>query len=248
MGWCHEFGTEIEAGCGHPMVAGASACSCAECGTLCQGRFEGGCEAVWSRAPRANPPGRPANYAAKAIFEPSLSVAPANGDSSKRDSVNGDSAIGGSPTSARPDGANVDRTPARRPGPGADPDLIRRLTRLELTVSSLTDQMARQSERQATMERHLADLGRVLGELGVEAEDRLCLIEKVLDDLTAPVGPQAPPVPEPSVPPEALDILPEHAGTPVSLIVPLRRVSDDTGPGQEVADLTDDVYQPYRSP
>lgn len=241
MGWCHEFGTEIDAGCGHPMVAGSSACFCAQCGTLCKGRFEGGCEAVWSRAPRANPPGRPANYVAKAMFESAVAgVAAANGDS-----ANGASR-GGSPGGVPDEGADLARPPAR--APGADPDLIRRLTRLEVAVTRLTDQVARQAERHTTMERHLADLGRVLGELGVEAEDRLQLIEKVLDDLTAPEAPQAPAVPEPPLPAEALDVLPRQVGTPVSLVVPLRPMSDDTGPCSEVSDLTDEAYRRYRSP
>lgn len=51
MGWCHEFGSSINDGCAHPMVAGAASCSCGRCGTVCQGRFNG-CAEVWARGPR----------------------------------------------------------------------------------------------------------------------------------------------------------------------------------------------------
>lgn len=48
MGRCHEFGLQIREGCGHPMQAGDSACSCPECGVICGGRFAG-CPDVWAR-------------------------------------------------------------------------------------------------------------------------------------------------------------------------------------------------------
>lgn len=51
MGWCHEFGSQIEEGCDHPMRAGESACSCEACGVSCPGRFAG-CATVWARGPR----------------------------------------------------------------------------------------------------------------------------------------------------------------------------------------------------
>ena len=51
MGLCHEFGSQINAGCDHPMRAGASACSCPDCGVVCQGLFDG-CADVWARGPR----------------------------------------------------------------------------------------------------------------------------------------------------------------------------------------------------
>src|SRR5437764_9978713 len=51
MGWCHEFGPQIREGCGHPMRAGESACSCPQCGVVCRGRFAG-CAEVWARGPR----------------------------------------------------------------------------------------------------------------------------------------------------------------------------------------------------
>lgn len=51
MGWCHEFGSQIEEGCDHPMMAGEAACSCEVCGVSCPGRFAG-CATVWARGPR----------------------------------------------------------------------------------------------------------------------------------------------------------------------------------------------------
>jgi hypothetical protein len=51
MGWCHEFGPEINPGCDHPMVADAKSCRCAECGVVCTGRFSG-CADVWKAGPR----------------------------------------------------------------------------------------------------------------------------------------------------------------------------------------------------
>ncbi|HEX3622114.1 MAG TPA: hypothetical protein VHT97_07350 [Acidimicrobiales bacterium] len=51
MGRCHEFGSQIREGCGHPMRAGERACSCPECGVVCQGLFDG-CPDVWARGPR----------------------------------------------------------------------------------------------------------------------------------------------------------------------------------------------------
>ena len=51
MGRCHEFGSQIREGCGHPMRAGERACSCPECGVVCQGQFDG-CPDVWARGPR----------------------------------------------------------------------------------------------------------------------------------------------------------------------------------------------------
>jgi hypothetical protein len=51
MGRCHEFGSQIREGCGHPMRAGERACACPECGVICQGLFDG-CPDVWARGPR----------------------------------------------------------------------------------------------------------------------------------------------------------------------------------------------------
>jgi hypothetical protein len=51
MGWCHEFGPDINADCGHPMVADAKSCKCTTCGVVCTGRFSG-CAAVWAAGPR----------------------------------------------------------------------------------------------------------------------------------------------------------------------------------------------------
>ncbi|MDQ6726892.1 MAG: hypothetical protein M3066_12105 [Actinomycetota bacterium] len=94
MGWCHEFGCQITSGCNHPMEAGATACTCAVCDTVCTGRFTA-CPEVWGRsiqvaAPRARPESsrpvtnRPANdpldIPAPSVPSPSAPVpaAPAN--------------------------------------------------------------------------------------------------------------------------------------------------------------------------
>ena len=50
MGWCHEFGPQIGAGCDHPMTAAGTECHCVTCGVRCEGRFKG-CRAVWARGP-----------------------------------------------------------------------------------------------------------------------------------------------------------------------------------------------------
>ncbi|MGI8810457.1 MAG: hypothetical protein ACR2KK_21915, partial [Acidimicrobiales bacterium] len=49
MGWCHEFGCQITSGCNHPMKAGAAACTCLVCDTVCAGKFSG-CPEVFARA------------------------------------------------------------------------------------------------------------------------------------------------------------------------------------------------------
>lgn len=58
MGWCHEFGAQIEPACGHPMRAASSFCSCASCGVTCAGRFAG-CAVVWEQGPGPTPAARP---------------------------------------------------------------------------------------------------------------------------------------------------------------------------------------------
>ena len=222
---------EIEVGCGHPMVAGSSACSCAQCGTTCTGRFEDGCEAVWSRAPRPDAPGRPANYIAKAMFEPSEGLAPGHAGAA----ANGHAGV-------------AERTPVvvSRPVPRSGDHVTDRLARMETAITGLADLLARQSERQVTMERHLADLGRVLGQLGVETEERLGMLEGLLDHLTAPPAQQVTPAPQ--APGPASSAVPHPDESPVSLVVPLRPVSDDAEWRYEVADLLDDEYRARRSP
>ena len=208
MGWCHEFGAEIEVGCGHPMVAGSNACSCAECGTLCKGRFEGGCEAVWSRGPRLEAPGRPANYAAKAMFEPSVAgVEQSNGAFLRGASANEDSGNRASANGAEAAATNGAAAPVPELASEPDADLARHLVRLEGVITRLADQVARQYERQITMERHLAELGMVLGQLGVEVEGRLGLVERVLDNPTVPGAPPVPPAPESQIPTNSVAVV-----------------------------------------
>jgi hypothetical protein len=71
MGWCHEFGAQIETGCDHPMVAGEAACHCDQCGVICEGKFAG-CEAVWAAGPREvefdRPPRVPERPATTAVM------------------------------------------------------------------------------------------------------------------------------------------------------------------------------------
>lgn len=59
MGWCHEFGCQITSGCNHPMKAGASACTCAICDTVCTGKFSG-CPEVFARSVPVAVSSRPA--------------------------------------------------------------------------------------------------------------------------------------------------------------------------------------------
>lgn len=54
MGWCRDFGVQVDPACAHPMVAGSTSCSCAECGSVCAGPFGPGCEEVWHGRPRSN--------------------------------------------------------------------------------------------------------------------------------------------------------------------------------------------------
>ena len=77
MGLCHEFGSQIRAGCDHPMRAGASACSCAECGVVCRGPFDG-CPDVRARGPR--PVAISATRAAAPNGAPALASVPTVGD------------------------------------------------------------------------------------------------------------------------------------------------------------------------
>ena len=51
MGRCHDFGVEVGADCEHPMEAGAKACVCPQCDSVCEGQFKG-CADVWARGPR----------------------------------------------------------------------------------------------------------------------------------------------------------------------------------------------------
>lgn len=46
MGWCQEFGVEVQAGCDHSMTAAEDHCSCPTCGVVCMGQFDG-CSDVW---------------------------------------------------------------------------------------------------------------------------------------------------------------------------------------------------------
>lgn len=74
MGRCMEFGPKIGEGCDHPMVAGAVACACPECGAACTGKFAG-CPAVWAAGPVPIPV-RPRQPAPAATPEPAAEPEP----------------------------------------------------------------------------------------------------------------------------------------------------------------------------
>jgi hypothetical protein len=216
MGWCHEFGVEIDPRCSHPMAAGGSACSCPECGTVCRGRFEGGCEAVWERGLRLDAPARPTIHAPK----PALALAAA----ATAVATNGTLPETGAGSELRVNGsqpAPVDHEAAPShpgpPGPREDAGLVQRMALVEIALTALVgrvdrlvhmetaltalaeqaerlaavrrelnamaEQLRAQHQSRASLERHVADLGKVLGQLGLEVNDRLDLVETVLDDL-----------------------------------------------------------------
>ncbi len=186
MGWCHEFGLEIESLCSHPMVAGRTSCSCPDCGTVCPGRFEAGCESVWKRGPRLDAPGRP-SYDTKGglqLIGASAAVpneVPVSDSHANGTHVNGTHVNGAT-------GNGVEPAPARAATNGTAPtleSLAHQVAQLEKALSVLTEQVATQSRLRASTERHVADLGQVLGQLGLDVDDRLALIELVLDDLGA---------------------------------------------------------------
>jgi DNA-binding SARP family transcriptional activator len=69
MGWCHEFGCQITSGCNHPMKAGAAACTCTMCDTVCRGKFSG-CPEVFARSVPVAAPSRPTQPAQAAQRAP----------------------------------------------------------------------------------------------------------------------------------------------------------------------------------
>ncbi len=66
--------------------------------------------------------------------------------------------------------------------------LAEHLATLRRDMTSMAEQIATQHQSQASLERHVANLGKVLGQLGLEIDDRLTLVELVLDDLGATAG------------------------------------------------------------
>lgn len=153
MGWCHEFGVEIDERCSHPMTAGAGACTCSECGTVCRGRFEGGCEAVWRRGPRHGAPARPSSESLA-----SVSRSGANG------SFNG--------------GVRWAQAPDRKIDGASSDDEAEQAAGLRAALANLAGEVAKQAEHLDTIERHLDALAKVVGQLGVEVDDRLGRLER----------------------------------------------------------------------
>ncbi len=239
MGWCHEFGLEIESLCSHPMVAGRTSCACPDCGTVCPGRFEAGCESVWKRGPRLDAPERP-NYDTKGglqLIGASAAVpigVPVNGSHANGGQVHGATDDGAQSNGAHGNGAEPTFAGARTvPANGTTPtidDLAHQVARLEKSLSVLTEQVATQSRLRASTERHVADLGQVLGQLGLDVDDRLALIELVLDELGA----------RPSQQPEAGADLAEPA-PPADLFLPSAEPAGDPTPPE-------DLYLPSAEP
>ncbi|MDQ3353590.1 MAG: hypothetical protein M3507_03730 [Actinomycetota bacterium] len=65
-----------------------------------------------------------------------------------------------------------------------------RLATMRSDLASLAQRMGDQEQSQASLQRHVANLGKVVGQLGLEVDDRLTLVEMVLDGLggSAPMG------------------------------------------------------------
>lgn len=214
MGWCHEFGVDIETRCNHPMAAGQSSCSCAECGTVCRGQFEGGCVAVWARGPRHDAPVRPLTY----FDKPAFAVAGSNGTGSGSGVVvdvevqrngSGGTTEGSSGKEAVTADAESIGTHASQVGRDANPVAVEigqrltqvetmlmtltarvaRLAKVEAALSSLAEQVSIQYRSHVSLEGHVADLGKVLGEVGLEIDSRLGNVETMLDGFR-PAGDQ----------------------------------------------------------
>ena len=116
MGRCHEFGSQIREGCGHPMQAGERACACPECGVVCQGQFDG-CPDVWARGPRPVPLTVTGAAAIAAPRVRALAAGPVSGQATEAPDppTNGHSAPP-PPPPPPPTAAQ----PPRSPGQGAD--------------------------------------------------------------------------------------------------------------------------------
>jgi predicted ribonuclease YlaK len=128
---------------------------------------------VWARGPRPNAPVRSINTVSVARVRPSgKGLAQFDG----AHPVNG---------AGRVEVDAVSRVGAEAAGGAGQPHLA-------LAMAALAEQVAQQAKRQATMERHLADLGKVLGQLGLEVDERLGMVEHILDKLTAPNEQQRP--------------------------------------------------------
>lgn len=117
MGWCHEFGCQITSGCNHPMKAGASACSCGMCDTVCAGKFSG-CPEVFARSVSVAAPAPGPNSRMTSPTAPSGKNGPMTNGGPVSDSHRGNegralatpsSAAAASPPQARSDGGMLSR-------------------------------------------------------------------------------------------------------------------------------------------
>jgi hypothetical protein len=119
------------------MGAGDSACSCAECGTICRGHFEGGCESVWARGLRHNAPARPVTVSSK----PALALAGVNGTLPGSDS--------GAEVVVRVDGSGVEtsrNSMAAHGGighPSENAGLAQRMTLVEIALTAVVGRVDR---------------------------------------------------------------------------------------------------------
>jgi uncharacterized small protein (DUF1192 family) len=61
---------------------------------------------------------------------------------------------------------------------GQDAFALGRVRELQEALANLAGEVARQAEHQITLEQRLDDLGKVLGQLGVEVDDRVGRLEQ----------------------------------------------------------------------
>lgn len=72
----------------------------------------------------------------------------------------------------------LNRRPRSGSGDTDEEDGAARVGDIQATLCDLVEQVAAQAARQVKLERHVADLGKVLGELGVDVSDRLRRLER----------------------------------------------------------------------
>jgi 5-formyltetrahydrofolate cyclo-ligase len=168
MGWCHEFGVQIQPDCGHPMQADRDSCVCIECGTVCTGHF-GGCPDVWARGPVPVTliPSRPVTVPQVDEREPVLIVSTPPG----RPGSSADQSFAPPPsTAARPQ-------PPPVVGQGQDRDrllsvLASTFRELQLDIRAIAENIARQDAMLAELARSRQAEARI-AELAETLPDRL---------------------------------------------------------------------------
>ena len=169
MGWCHEFGVQIQPDCGHPMQADQDSCVCVVCGKVCTGHF-GGCPDVWARGPIPVSliPSRPVSVPAVEDDEPLLIVSTPTAREAASAPAPDD----------EPFAPRI--TPAARPQPAAAKqgmDRDRLLSVLASTFRELQQQIQAVADNVARQEAMLAQLAR-----SREAEARVADLAETLPD------------------------------------------------------------------